>query len=110
MTGPQRGRSIRTAVPVDHPSLPGHFPGTPIVPGVFLLALAAAKAATLLGRPIGPSGVTAVKFLRPVRPGEPLVIEVVPAGGTSAASVRFEVRVDGAVAASGTLRFDRAPL
>ena len=51
-----------------HPSLPGHFPGNPVVPGVVLLdriaaAVERAGAGTL--RRIG-----AVKFLAPVLPDE----------------------------------------
>ena len=51
----------------DHPSLPGHFPGHPIVPGVVLLDHVAA----LLG-PV--TGLPRAKFLRPVHPGD--VVEV----------------------------------
>ena len=53
------------AVPADHPALPGHFPGRPIVPGVLLLdrviaaVLADAPGYTLAGFP-------AAKFLRPL--------------------------------------------
>lgn len=60
-------------IPLGHPSLPGHFPGNPVIPGVLLLAevfalLGAAhpgmRVATLLH----------AKFLRPVRPGETVAL------------------------------------
>ncbi len=53
----------------DHPSLPGHFPGRPIVPGVLLLA----DIFALLDAAHPGFSVTALeqaKFLRTVRPGE----------------------------------------
>lgn len=53
----------------DHPSLPGHFPGRPVVPGVILLD--AAFALILAQRPgRGVVGVPSAKFTRPVRPGQ----------------------------------------
>ena len=54
-------------VPPGHPSLPGHFPERPIVPGVVLLE------ETLALLPPGVTLLTA-KFTAPVLPGE--VIEV----------------------------------
>lgn len=54
---------------VDHPSLVGHFPGNPIMPGVVLLeeVLGACKAALAEHRV---TGLDAVKFYQPVRPGD----------------------------------------
>jgi 3-hydroxymyristoyl/3-hydroxydecanoyl-(acyl carrier protein) dehydratase len=61
-----------------HPSLLGHFPGDPIVPGIVLLDHVLAL--------VIPSGLAAiavpsVKFLRPVRPGEILTVSAGPAHG-----------------------------
>jgi 3-hydroxymyristoyl/3-hydroxydecanoyl-(acyl carrier protein) dehydratase len=52
-----------------HPSLPGHFPGRPIVPGVLLLAELFARLAQ--AHPgFSVAALEQAKFLRPVRPGE----------------------------------------
>lgn len=53
----------------DHPALPGHFPGQPLVPAVVLIdhATEAARAAFALG-PL--AAILRAKFLAPVRPGE----------------------------------------
>ncbi len=52
----------------DHPALPGHFPGRPIVPGVVLLDRVAAALQRWRGQTIG--GLPQVKFLAPLLPGE----------------------------------------
>jgi 3-hydroxyacyl-[acyl-carrier-protein] dehydratase len=58
-------------IPADHPSLQGHFPGNPVVPGVVLLDHALALILPAHGRLVR---LPSVKFTRIVRPGE--VIEV----------------------------------
>ncbi len=62
----------------DHPSLAGHFPGRPIVPGVVVLE----RALALLLRDRPGHRVAAldeVKFLAPVLPGDAIVVEVAEA-------------------------------
>lgn len=55
----------------DHPSLDGHFPGEPIIPGVTLLV----RVQEVIHDSFVPGEVyrlRSAKFLRPVRPGETL--------------------------------------
>lgn len=58
----------RFTIPADHPSLAGHFPGRPVVPGVVLLDHAFALIAARLGARI--RGVEAAKFTGPVLPAD----------------------------------------
>ncbi|WP_242112063.1 hypothetical protein [Luteimonas aquatica] len=59
----------------DHPCLPGHFPGRPIVPGVVVLdrVLAAIEASH---GPLGPVRLPQVKFAQPLLPGQPARVEI----------------------------------
>jgi 3-hydroxyacyl-[acyl-carrier-protein] dehydratase len=57
----------RRTIPADHPSLAGHFPGAPIVPGVVILDEVAA--ALLEWREeCQLTGIRTVKFLAPLKP------------------------------------------
>lgn len=61
----------------DHPALPGHFPGDPLIPGVVILDRVEQTLAAALGG--GRFGqLPAVKFVSPLRPGETLTIRVEP--------------------------------
>lgn len=55
-------------VAADHPSLPGHFPGAPIVPGVVLLERVVA--AVSAGRALRLAAVPNLKFVNALLPGE----------------------------------------
>lgn len=64
-------------IPADHPALPGHFPGNPVVPGVVLLDRAtAAILAAHPGRRL--AALPQVKFLQPVRPGATVSVGYTP--------------------------------
>jgi 3-hydroxyacyl-[acyl-carrier-protein] dehydratase len=51
-----------------HPSLPGHFPGNPIVPGVLILQRVLKAAASSFGAAV--SDVTVAKFHARLKPDE----------------------------------------
>jgi 3-hydroxymyristoyl/3-hydroxydecanoyl-(acyl carrier protein) dehydratase len=74
-------------VPLDHPVFAGHFPGTPILPGVMLLDTVLHAIATATGIALDIGEISSVKFLSPATPGDELVIQY-------------------DLAASGTIRFD----
>jgi 3-hydroxyacyl-[acyl-carrier-protein] dehydratase len=58
------------AVPHDHPALPGHFPGRPIVPGVLVLDHVLDAIEATCGPLRGGLRLPQVKFLQPLLPGE----------------------------------------
>jgi len=75
-------------IPADHPAFAGHFPETPIVPGIVLLdeAIHAIVADTRLAATAWQ--ISSVKFLSPLKPGEAVIIEHEQlANGT----IKFEV-------------------
>ena len=87
-------------VPLDHPAFAGHFPGTPILPGVVLLdaVLYAITAAT--GITLDRCEISSVKFLSPANPGDELVIQhVISASG----AIRFDIMAGMRKIASGSI-------
>ena len=64
---------MRFSIPSDHPSLPGHFPGRPVVPGVVVLDQVVAAIEAMRGPaqgPLPPLRLPQVKFVQPLLPGE----------------------------------------
>jgi 3-hydroxyacyl-[acyl-carrier-protein] dehydratase len=60
---------MQFSISTDHPSLPGHFPGRPIVPGVVLLERVLEAIEAIHG-PLGALRLPQVKFAQPLLPGE----------------------------------------
>jgi hypothetical protein len=84
-----------------HPALAGHFPGSPILPGVVLLDETVRALEQSNGGAAQRWTVGAAKFLKPVQPGETLTLECEPRPN---GSIRFTVSSAGRVVASGVLR------
>lgn len=62
----------------DHPSLRGHFPGNPIVPGVVLLGEVMKVIRQVEQVPLKFLGFQAVKFTSPLLPDESVTIRLEP--------------------------------
>lgn len=96
-----RAAIVRRLFPADHPAAQGHFPGNPIIPGAVLLDEVIAAATGQFQLPESGCTVNSAKFLRPVRPGEEVLIGLEP---RAQGAIRFECRIGDDVVLSGTLR------
>jgi 3-hydroxymyristoyl/3-hydroxydecanoyl-(acyl carrier protein) dehydratase len=97
----------------DHPAFAGHFPGTPIVPGVLLLAEAIDRLAGGAAPLLDCSRILSAKFLRPVHPGEVVDVELRPRDAhhsqlrlSTAGSLVAEARLEHATAGTNELPHD----
>ena len=100
MNRPERAGTVvaRFRVGADHPALPGHFPGRPVVPGVLLLdAVLQALRDTGAGRP---THLLRAKFAAAVMPGTEVEIALAP-GAQASGRFAFTCRANGAVVLLG---------
>jgi 3-hydroxymyristoyl/3-hydroxydecanoyl-(acyl carrier protein) dehydratase len=93
-------RETSITIPFDHPAFAGHFPGTPIVPGVVLLDEALFAIQTVEGRSLDACRIASAKFFHPVGPGATLVVchEILANG-----AIRFDILEGPRKVASGSL-------
>lgn len=80
-------------LPANHPAFAGHFPGTPIVPGVVLLDEVMHAIVIDTGLTETAWQITSVKFLSPLKPNETVMIEheQLPNGTLRFEVVKYEV-------------------
>jgi 3-hydroxymyristoyl/3-hydroxydecanoyl-(acyl carrier protein) dehydratase len=93
------------AFPADHPSIPGHFPGNPVVAGVLLIDSIVAVAESWFGRPVRVTCLPQVKFQTPLRPGQEVRLDLRFADPR----LEFTVTLGAATVASGRLIIDGPP-
>jgi 3-hydroxyacyl-[acyl-carrier-protein] dehydratase len=90
-------------VPADHPSLPGHFPGNPIVPAVMLLQEVEQALRQAVGASARIARLPNVKFLHPLLPGQ--MFEVALTLDAAAGTALFQCHAGGVTLSSGRLEY-----
>jgi beta-hydroxyacyl-ACP dehydratase FabZ len=96
-------------VTFNEPYFQGHFPGVPVMPGVLQIEAMAQAGGILASRTVTFDPVThvmlfmaidAVKFRKAVRPGDQLLIEVLPLRKGKIFKMKGEIKCDGNVVSS----------
>lgn len=100
-------------IPVDHPAFAGHFPGSPIVPGVVLLDLALHAIVQAQGFALDAYELNSVKFLSPLSPdikasSETCINFTVHYKTISKNTLNFDITADTRKIASANVTFDKA--
>lgn len=84
-------------IDADHPSLPGHFPGRALVPGVLLLEQVALALKAWRGQQL--RRIDDAKFLVPLLPGQQVDLHLTDTAG----KLRFDMRRGEVSIARGTI-------
>ena len=95
------------SVPASHPALAGHFPGNPLVPGAWLLALVERAARLQFGDGLQLLGMPDASFRSPLRPDDRfrIVLERLEQD-----RVAFRIEGEAALVAEGTLLLRPQPM
>jgi 3-hydroxymyristoyl/3-hydroxydecanoyl-(acyl carrier protein) dehydratase len=96
------GHRAELTVAAGSPWFDGHFPGHPVLPAIAHLAIAA-RLHRQCGEPGTLSGVEALRFAEPVRPGDRLVAHLASCDEQARARFRLERAGDGVEVSSGSL-------
>jgi 3-hydroxyacyl-[acyl-carrier-protein] dehydratase len=100
---------IKLDIPLDHASFPGHFPGSPILPGVLLLERVMSCVQSQITNPLQKYTLYNVKFLAAVSPGDQLSL-VLSDGSSNEKQFSMHIvqdgKNDGILACAGKLRFN----
>jgi uncharacterized membrane protein/3-hydroxymyristoyl/3-hydroxydecanoyl-(acyl carrier protein) dehydratase len=101
---PGRPSTFDVHVPANLAYFEGHFPGHPILPGVVQIErLIARPAAALWPELAHVRRITRLRFKRPIRPGDDLVVAI---SRRERGAVDFDVRCGSEACSSGTLHFE----
>lgn len=112
MDGVSRAVGIKN-VTINEPFFQGHYPGTPIMPGVLIVEAMAQLGGLLMSRKLEHTGKLAVllsldrvKLRHPVTPGDQLVLEAVTVkAGMRTAALQCKAFVGSKLAAEAQIRF-----
>jgi UDP-3-O-[3-hydroxymyristoyl] N-acetylglucosamine deacetylase/3-hydroxyacyl-[acyl-carrier-protein] dehydratase len=112
MGGDEKAIGIKN-VTINEPFFQGHYPGTPIMPGVLIVEAMAQLGGLLMSRKLEHTGKLAVllsldkvKLRRPVTPGDQLVLEAVAIrAGVRTAALQCKAFVGSSLAAEAQIRF-----
>ena len=90
---------MKFRIAADHPALPGHFPGRPVVPGVVILDQVQEAIEREHGALAAPIKLAQVKFVQPLLPEQDAEITL----DTAARGWKFRVQRGDALIASGDI-------
>ena len=112
MSGPIRERTEGAVVfefrfGADDPTFAGHFPGRPLLPGVFQLEMARVAAEWALECPLRVIEVCRAKFLRPIVPDEVVRLELKCSEAEGVIRARAGLSVGGQAAGEAVLNLCR---
>lgn len=112
MEGDERATGVKN-VTINEPFFEGHYPGTPIMPGVLIVEAMAQLGGLLMSRKLEHTGKLAVllsldkvKLRHPVTPGDQLILEAVTIrAGVRTAALQCKAFVGPRLAAEAQIRF-----